>query len=495
MQSLKRKEFLDSSGMVIQMTPGEFGKRIRTRGEKKTSEPKKKPGSTEIRKRINARIEPDTQAPIHVGDKRQYEIVLLDDTGQRISLSTLPRDFSPTLERVSVNPSYATITSVDRKNLKFKLQCRRSIRTPVNILLSPGKMADNYRDFPSDFTVFIDQREKEPKKHICVRFFIVEECGGRNKDGKEKEGLLTGTKYKNKDKDNFGELSNDAVTSIKNVTGKASKIWEQCDIQIVPDSRDGKPSFYAFDPKDFPAEYNELLLIPGIGTVEATHEIDLCQFYEDREIEVDNGSNKPKQQLWRKLKWKKGSGGKEGDEIKKDELIEICRDRIGKIDERISEIANEDEIARLRKRKDELNKVIEQLEKTEREIEKLSVLGTFGDAVDGKFGEECLNVFVFKEVKNSGSSNEEGIAELGGRVIFLDESVVTSGKGGNILAHEIGHNLGLDHHLNSENVMSRPIKGGELDDTQCKKARDHLEKNTNKLAGKRKSKVPRTNEK
>lgn len=462
---------------------------------KKTGESEKNLEPEKMSRIRKVTLGPDPQIPLSVGDTRQFEITLLDDLGQKISLSALPEEFRPTLKNVSVNPSHARIMSVDRENLTFTLHCLGPVQTPVNISLSPGRKG--HHDLPERFTIFIDQKleKKGEYKYVCVRFFIVDKCGGRSEDGSTKEGLLKGAKYTDK---NFGELSEEAVNLIENLIGEASEIWEQCRIKIVPClDENGKPRFYAFDPEGFPAKKTKAGKIKKkmiFCNIKVAEEVDLCQFYTDRKMETCRGAKKGKTTIL-KVKWAKQREGfqkhcgQEDAEISKEDLIKLLEKAIEDINTEIEETASRSRREMLISHKKDHENLLKGI--TNPPEEDIDVLSVFGIAVDGKFKERCLNVFVFKEfIDTSAEFDKAGIAQKPGRVIFLDESVVTSEGDGKVFAHEIGHNLSLGHHGDSENVMHEEIKEGNLDDGQCKKVREHLsqKKNKKKLASEKEKK-------
>ena len=331
----------------------------------------------------------------------------------------------------------------------------------------------------------------EEYMYLCIRFFVVDKCGGKDEDGSTKRGLLKGATYDDK---NFGKLSEDAAQSIENLIEEASKIWEQCCIRIVPClDKNGKPFFAAFDPKDFPARstYPDKITVKGDGETKAnvtvTDEYDLCKMYKDRYMEIKKGTADGEVQFWKDVKWGKNDhvrelSGKEGEVVPPETLKKELNRLIKDYEKRMKE-ATDDEYKKY---------YLDRIEKINKRLtnkpHKTSVdpLDCFGKAVDAKFGKRCLNVFVFEDFEDKDTEGEEaGFAQMPGRVILLDESVITSPeKDGNVLAHEIGHNLGLDHHKNVNNVMHIPIEGNKLDGDQCSKANEHLSKdeNKNKLA-------------
>ena len=283
---------------------------------------------------------------------------------------------------------------------------------------------------------------------------------------------------------------------IKKTIKSASSIWEQCCIKLDPClDKQGTPCFYAFDPKNVPAMYTRSLYIKVDVfncKIEATNEVDLCQFCTRRKMTTDDGCKKGKYQIWKTVKWANRKEhekicGRKGDPVPEKILegyfkmkIQRSENKIKDLNKKIGKTKDTKKLKKLKRMIKHYEKLVEEYKNRAR-ILNFSVLETFGDAVDKQFGEECINVFVFEDFEDTkGSGQEEGFATMRGRVIFLDESAVTKGDG-KILAHEIGHNLGLDHNTTDDkNVMHVPIKGTKLGQGQCKKTREYLSKKKKK---------------
>ena len=86
--------------------------------------------------------------------------------------------------------------------------------------------------------------------------------------------------------------------------------------------------------------------------------------------------------------------------------------------------------------------------------------------------EKCLAVFVFKEFK--GEKDATGDATLGHNGILIHEKEINEKS--LVLAHELGHNLGLEHVDTEDNLMHVPVKEGNLTKEQCKKAHQTISK-------------------
>ena len=306
-------------------------------------------------------------------------------------------------------------------------------------------------------------------KTLCLRFFVVDECGGRRK--KRKVGLLKGVKY---GQGPFGELSENAVNKILRLMKSANTIWKKCCVKLAPcrDCR-GKLIFKAFDPEGI--RYNhvkvEELISEGLPykvRVQVYYNIDLCQFLQGRRLQTTKGS-KEGYEILDKVVW--------GDNSHIDEL----KDKKGE------EISMEDFKPPLDRFKDSYQKLLEKLEKKRKDDFDLPEL--FKEVVEeprGPYAKRCVNVFIFGYFKDK--EEAKGIASTPGRVIFLDESIVNKNEF-RVLAHEIGHNLSLKHETEKSNVMYRPKKGEawnkedcrKLTSKQCRIVLEHLNTKSGKL--------------
>lgn len=146
----------------------------------------------------------------------------------------------------------------------------------------------------------------EPRDHkemiaLCVRFFVVAECGARERKG-DGEGLLKGVSYGGK---NFGRVSDDTIAKIKALLDAVNEIWAQCIehccwIRFFLCEEDGKACVYALDPRGVPATYKNPVKIPYKPTgfvskywnATKTRTVDLCQFFDTgtkRDITTNRG--------------------------------------------------------------------------------------------------------------------------------------------------------------------------------------------------------------
>ena len=330
---------------------------------------------------------------------------------------------------------------------------------------------------PEARPVYEEAEECAEWKYVCLRFFVVDECGGKRKG--KKEGLLKGVRY---GRGAFGELSEEAAEKIQKLIEGASKIWEQCCIRLIPcrDS-EGKPFFKAFDPKEAP--YKEEARNPAVKLgkhwiflfAKATYTVDLCQFLNNRKLITRNKgkSIRPSIKQRTKFVWTM----KEADlklfdktplkEFK--DMFKAGRSVEDTFKEILRKIKDGSERASIKKALQELRKAL-----PEKEEKTIDVIDLFSRAVDKSLSPKCINVFVFGDYEDTTAGEEAGVATMPGRVIFLDEAVVTKERY-STLAHEVGHTLGLDHKEDEENVMHAVCGGSKLTREQCEKANTHLE--------------------
>jgi hypothetical protein len=278
---------------------------------------------------------------------------------------------------------------------------------------------------------------------VCVRFFVVDECGGRRREG-DAPGILRGVSYPAyAGAAHLGRLSVETTAKIQAIVAGANTIWEQCqlsriqfEIAVNPADRD-RPFIYAFDLQDVPAEYVNKRKLPYRNPlsgrtvylqVKHTVTFDLCPLLDGRNVTTANGTRRV-------------TGQQKVEYGENPNILGIppLQDLLGQL------TGNDAAIARPSVAHDNL-----------------AVLELFGDAIDRIHGATCINVFVVGNFEDTGiSGDEEGFGAQPGRNIFLDEAVVADEKE-IILAHEFGHNLGLPHDDDEQNLMHKSSAGEKL---------------------------------
>jgi len=293
--------------------------------------------------------------------------------------------------------------------------------------------------------------EEKRFRLLCVRFIVLDEPGAKDRK-KDPRGLLKGVKYNGK---NIGEVSDATVATARAALEKANAFWLQCFahccwIRFDLHTEDGKPAVYALDPKGKPVVYENGARIvdgPKRGKVKVTETIDLTQFLDkqnSRGISMKDGGKKGT--IAKEVTWDQDVGS----DIKKGDSAQ----------EAIEEAARSADKQR-RKR------YYERMAEKSRTAP-LNVLETFGDAIDQELGEKCINIIIVKPLNDSGGTGDEsGFATIGGRNIFLEDSELDSDSTSAVLAHELGHNLGLEHVKIDGRLMNEGNAGNTLIKKEC----------------------------
>ena len=336
--------------------------------------------------------------------------------------------------------------------------------------------------------------------YVCLRFFIVDKCLGSRENPENKLGLLKNVKYDGK---GLGELSPEATEKILNLIEDANKIWIKCCVRLVPClDEENKPIFKAIDIGVLKPSLTLTLREPYLKVGEhlpiktkVTCALNPCSLLEGREMKGCDGFKKSKVKL--KITWNDERVEDPQYEIGKEVGIEQYKEWILDTVESYEKQLTDKDLQRKIKEKAEkegidLDKKLNLLKeivksywallneglKKEKDgglkIEvPVDLFHVFNKIVDEAYKERCINVFVLKNYSDSWYKSEEaGFAETPGRGIFLDEYIVEKCKG-NVLAHEVGHNLGLHHHEAENNVMHVP-SGRSLTEGQCEKVTRHL---------------------
>ncbi len=352
-------------------------------------------------------------------------------------------------------------------------------------------------------------------RYVCIRLFVVDRCGGIRDNPESKPGLLRDVKYNCK---GFGDLSQKAVDSILRLIEDANRIWAECCIKLVPcvDEK-GRPIFKAIDPREFKVELSEERKFPVefqdrkiYLEAEITYTIDPCQLLDGRKLEGCYSFKNSNVNV--KIVWKRGrrriliddpayEPGKEVgiQHYRKwvNDQIKLYKAQLG--DEKVRELKEKakkegiDPDKMLDLLKEAANSLQSLLDKGLKKVDgglsvkiPVSLFQIFKKIVDETYGERCIDVFIVEDYADSWYRKKEaGFAEMPGRGIFLDEPVVEKCQG-NVLAHEVGHNLGLPHHESKDNVM-HPSPGRDLTEDQCRKVNEHLKED----AGKAKAACPK----
>ena len=258
----------------------------------------------------------------------------------------------------------------------------------------------------------IEKPRKCPRwRYVCLRFFVVDKCGGSNK------GLLEGVKY---GKDAFGKLSDQAERKILRLIRGASKIWEQCCIRIIPCREgEGKPFLKALDPKKASYEEEKLSIQRRLGKywfflfAKAIYVVDLCNLFDDRKLRThDKGKSvKPivkrrKAFVWRKMSdqlsqldgtplEKVKDKFKEGSPV--EEALKTAKEELKRALENVEKKEDKEAIDKALKALEELRKEFPKTIK-KKDIDVLKFLSE--NVADKHFGEKCVNVFVFGDYED-----------------------------------------------------------------------------------------------
>ena len=293
--------------------------------------------------------------------------------------------------------------------------------------------------------------EEKRYRLLCVRFIVLDEPGARNRSG-DGEGLLKGVKYNGK---HVGEVSPATITKIQAALETANAIWIQCFahccwIRFDLHTKDGKPAVFALDPSKPLVDEDEgpkILKGPRYWGTNLKETIDLTQFLDtSRDINITTGNVEV--EIKQEATWAEDVGA----DIKKG-------DSAGKA---LEEAARNAERASSKKR----------YEQAARDTFKAprSILWLLGSLVDQELGKECINIILVNSLDNTSTgADESGYANEPGRNLLLEEDELDSATGA-VLAHELGHNLGLGHVKIAGMLMNEGNAGDTLTKDECEKA-------------------------
>ncbi len=293
--------------------------------------------------------------------------------------------------------------------------------------------------------------EEKRFRLLCVRFIILDEPGAKERK-KDPKGLLKGVKYNGK---NFGEVSQATVATTKAALEKANAIWLQCFahccwIHFDLDTEDGKPAIYALDPKGVQVVVAEstfkLFHAPKYWDVKQTLTCELSQLLDNqnpRDITMNDGNAQIT--VNQEVTWNEDVGS----DFKKGDSAQAAVERA----------------AREADRKDTKESYEQRAQK--QFTVPASVVGLLGASIDEELGRKCINIILVNSLDDTGKKGDEsGWASRPGRNMILEEKELDSTDGA-VLAHELGHNLGLEHVDDADRLMNKGGAGFILTKEDC----------------------------
>jgi hypothetical protein len=297
--------------------------------------------------------------------------------------------------------------------------------------------------------------EEKRYRLLCVRFIILDEPGAKDRK-KDPKGILEGVKYNGK---NIGEVSEEAVATVKAALENANTIWLQCFahccwIHFDLHTEDGNPGVYALDPEGLEVVQEstfKLFRAPRVWEVKWTRTYDLSQLLDSanpRDITMRDGNAEltAKQEVT----WNEDVGS----DFKKGDSAQAAVERAA------------------REASDQHTKETYEQRAQKQVTGTVSVLGLLGASIDEELGEKCINIFLVNSLDVTGNEGDEsGWASEPGRNILLEEGELDSDTGA-VLAHELGHNLGLKHVDDADRLMNKGGAGSILTKDDCKTACD-----------------------
>ncbi len=334
---------------------------------------------------------------------------------------------------------------------------------------------------------------KKPKKkctgwcRVCVNFFRI------------KQGSETGE-----------QLPKQYVDKLMKLLLGVNKIWEKCCIKFVPctDEKGNIIAKYVNPQTEIAYTVETGKIIAGKYRIgyKLVRKVNLKNFFRDpnsTKLEVSKGKvNVPYREeleaTWKTNVKYSSKEYKAGESVPVDVLKDIVNDVLKRIEKTLKEKEKEKEEGKLaedkfqakKERLLKLKEFYEHVSKVIKESGKVKV----GDVaiIDAlrnisKLGnvslDKCINVFIVDEYEDVADKREEGgCGELPGRVTIIEEKVVEKNMY-KLLAHELGHNLNLDHvppNPKKPNLMEAVVKGDNLVEKQCEKALDNCKKDKRK---------------
>jgi len=312
--------------------------------------------------------------------------------------------------------------------------------------------------------------------YVCVNFFKIE------------QGSQTGK-----------QLPKPYIDKLMKLLLNVNETWKKCCIKFIPciDSKGNIVAKYVNPDRDITYATAGGKIIIGRYKIDfkIVRKLKLKDLFKDpnsTRLEVSESKvNAPyKEKLeatWKKDIEYKGVKYKAGEKIPNEIVNEIVKKGLEVVNKRLGESGlPENEKQRLLKRKklfEYVLKIIKEENIVKRgEIPVIGALKGIEKLKDDHLS-KCINVFIVKEYEDKVEKGEEGgCGEFPGRITIIEEKVIEENIS-NMLAHEFGHNLGLDHvppNPQKPNLMETPVKGNNLTKKQCKKAFENCMKDKRK---------------
>jgi len=320
-------------------------------------------------------------------------------------------------------------------------------------------------------------KKKCPKWcNVCVNFFKIE------------QGSQTGE-----------QLPKPYIDKLMKLLLNVNETWKKCCIKFIPctDSKGNIVAKYVNPDSDITYATAGGKIIIGRYKIDfkIVRKLKLKDLFKDpnsTRLEVSESKvNAPyKEKLeatWKEDTEYKRVKYKAGDKIPNEIVDEIVKKGLEIIDKKLKkkELSESEKqrLLKLKKLYEYLSKIIKEENIVKRGkvpvIDALKGIEKLKDAYLSK----CINVFIVKEYEDVAKKGEEGgCGAFPGRITIIEEKVVEENIS-NLLAHEFGHNLNLDHvppDPQKPNLMETPIKGNNLTKKQCEKAFENCRKDKRK---------------